>query len=131
MDLKLNSRDTSAFYLENIYLLLADPNTSRSSIPLTPLGRPLLSPPKYVILVNSLWFLSLAISLTCPMLATLIQQWARRYLWMTHSPLDAAQIHAFFAHGVGKIWFSWVVEAILTVTHSTFSVLCRPSHISV
>ncbi|KAI0253404.1 hypothetical protein BJV78DRAFT_1351773 [Lactifluus subvellereus] len=62
IDLKPNSQDTSAFYLENIYQLLADPNISRSSIPVTPLRPPPFSPPKYVILVNSLWFLSLAIS---------------------------------------------------------------------
>ena len=49
---------------------------------------PPFSPPKYVIWVNSLWFLSLAISLTCAMLATLIQQWARRYLRRTHRPRD-------------------------------------------
>ena len=55
------------------------------------------------------------------MLATLIQQWARRYLRMTHrprdSPHDAARIRAFFAHGIEKFWFSWVVEAIPTLIH--------------
>ncbi|KAI0253427.1 hypothetical protein BJV78DRAFT_1123163, partial [Lactifluus subvellereus] len=121
VDLKPNSQDTSAFYLENIYQLLADPNVSRSSIPVTPLRPPPFSPPKYVILVNSLWFLSLAISLTCAMLATLIHQWARRYLRMTHrprdSPHDAARIRAFFAHGIEKFRFSWVVGAIPTLIH--------------
>ncbi|KAI0253408.1 hypothetical protein BJV78DRAFT_208802 [Lactifluus subvellereus] len=123
MDLKPNSQDTSAFYLENIYQLLADPNISRSSIPVTPLRPPPFSPPKYVIWVNSLWFLSLAISLTCAMLATLIHQWARRYLRMTHrlrdSPHDAARIRAFFAHGIDKFRFSWVVEAIPTLIHAS------------
>ena len=55
------------------------------------------------------------------MLATLIQQWARRYLRMTHrprdSPHDAARIRAFFAHGIEKFRFSWVVEAIPTLIH--------------
>ncbi|KAI0253417.1 hypothetical protein BJV78DRAFT_1360235 [Lactifluus subvellereus] len=110
MDLKPNSQDTSAFYLDNIYQLLADPNISRSSIPVTPLRPPPFSPPKYVIWVNSLWFLSLAISLTCAMLATLIHQWARRYLRMTQrprdNPHDAARIRAFFAHGIDKFRFS-------------------------
>ncbi|KAI0253423.1 hypothetical protein BJV78DRAFT_1123231, partial [Lactifluus subvellereus] len=121
MDLKPNSQDTSAFYLEKIYQLLADPNISRSSIPITPLRPPPFSPPKYVIWVNSLWFLSLAISLTCAMLATLIHQWARRYQRMTQrprdSPHDAARIRAFFAHGIEKFRFSWVVEAIPTLIH--------------
>ena len=55
------------------------------------------------------------------MLATLIQQWARRYLRMTHrprdSPHDAARIRAFFADGIEKFRFSWVVEAIPTLIH--------------
>jgi hypothetical protein len=55
------------------------------------------------------------------MLATLIQQWARRYLRMTHrprdSPHDAARIRAFFADGIEKFRLSWVVEAIPTLIH--------------
>ena len=55
------------------------------------------------------------------MLATLIQQWARRYLRMAHrprdSPHDAARIRAFFADGIEKFRFSWVVEAIPTLIH--------------
>jgi len=75
-DLRPNSQDTSAFYLENIFRLLANPNVSRSSILAIPTKPPPFSPPKYAIWVNSLWFLSLAISLTCALLATLLQQWA-------------------------------------------------------
>jgi Family of unknown function (DUF6535) len=75
-DLRPNSQDTSAFYLKNILQLLADPNVSRESILATPAEPPPFSPPKYAIWVNSLWFLSLVISLTCAMLATLLQQWA-------------------------------------------------------
>jgi Family of unknown function (DUF6535) len=123
LDLKPNSQDTSAFYLQNIYQLqlLADSNVSRSSIPVTPAIPPPFSPPKYVIWVNSLWFLSLVISLTCAMLATLVQQWARRYLRITHrepsSPHDGARIRAFFAHGVENLGFSRVVETIPTLIH--------------
>ncbi|KAH9971547.1 hypothetical protein BGW80DRAFT_1320911, partial [Lactifluus volemus] len=35
-DLRPNPQDTSAFYLANIYQLLADPNVSRASILATP-----------------------------------------------------------------------------------------------
>ncbi|KAH9971313.1 hypothetical protein BGW80DRAFT_1143582, partial [Lactifluus volemus] len=78
-DLRPNPQDTAAFYLANIYQLLADPNISRASIPATPATLPPFSPPRYAIWVNSLWFLSLVISLTSALLATLLQQWARRY----------------------------------------------------
>ncbi|KAH9971429.1 hypothetical protein BGW80DRAFT_1122896, partial [Lactifluus volemus] len=77
-DLKPNSQDTSAFYLANIYQLLADPNISRASILST--QPPQFSPQNSAVLVNSLWFLSLVISLTSALLATMLQQWARRFL---------------------------------------------------
>jgi Family of unknown function (DUF6535) len=123
LDLKPNSQDTSAFYLQNIYQLqlLADSNESRPLVPATPAVPPPFSPPRYVIWVNSLWFLSLVISLTCAMLATLIQQWARRYLRITQrepsSPHDGARIRAFFSHGVEKLGFTRVVEAIPALIH--------------
>ncbi|KAH9965663.1 hypothetical protein BGW80DRAFT_1178648, partial [Lactifluus volemus] len=81
-DLKPNSQDTTAFYLANIYQLLADQNISisRTSILATPVQPPVFSPPNSSVLVNSLWFLSLVISLTSALLATMLQQWARRYL---------------------------------------------------
>ncbi|KAI0246131.1 hypothetical protein BJV78DRAFT_1286705 [Lactifluus subvellereus] len=118
-DLRPNSQDTSAFYLENIYQLLADPNVSRSSILAIPAKPPPFSPPKYAIWVNSPWFLSLVISLTCALLATLLQQWARRYLTITqpprYSPHKRARIRAFFADGVEKFHLPWAVGALPTL----------------
>ena len=121
LDLKQNPQDTSAFYLQKIYELqvLVDSNAPRSSIPSTPAQPDPFSPPTYSIWVNSLWFVSLVISLTCAMLATLLQQWARRYLKITHrsrgSPHEQARIRAFFAEGVNTLHLSWVVEALPTM----------------
>ncbi|KAI0245473.1 hypothetical protein BJV78DRAFT_1106382, partial [Lactifluus subvellereus] len=121
LDLKQGSQDISAFYLENMYKLqvLADPNVSRPFIPSTPAQPPPFSPPMSAILVNSLWFLSLAISLTCAMLATLLQQWARRYLRITqpprYSPHKRARIRAFFAHGVEKFHLSRAADVLPTL----------------
>ncbi|KAI0246406.1 hypothetical protein BJV78DRAFT_151749 [Lactifluus subvellereus] len=120
LDLKQSPQDTSAFYLEQIYQfqVLADSNASRPSTPVKP---PSFSAPKYSIWVNSLWFLSLAISLTGAMLATLQQQWARRYLRMTQpprsSPHERARMREFFANGVVKLRSAWVVEAVPTLIH--------------
>jgi hypothetical protein len=80
LDLKLNLQDTSTFYLENIYQLLANPNTSDAMIQSTLAKAPAFSPPRYVIWVNSLWFLSLAISLLGTIVAMLGQQWAYCYI---------------------------------------------------
>ncbi|KAH9972254.1 hypothetical protein BGW80DRAFT_1445977 [Lactifluus volemus] len=122
-DLKPNSQDTSAFYLGNIYQLLADPNVSRASIlaSATPSQPPTFSPPKSAVLVNSLWFLSLVISLTCALLATMLQQWARRYVTITqparYSPHKRASIRAFLANGVDKFHLPWSVEALPALLH--------------
>jgi Family of unknown function (DUF6535) len=122
-DLRPNSQDTTAFYLEKIFQLLADPNVSRSSILATSTKPPPFSPPKHAIWVNSLWFLSLAMSLTCALLATLLQQWARRYLRNTqpprYSPHKRARIRAFFADGIEKLHMPWAVEALPTLLHTS------------
>ena len=68
-----NSQDTSAFYLKEMYQLQASPNISPSSPPSAIAQPPAFSPPTYAVWVNSLWFLSLVISLTCAMLATSLQ----------------------------------------------------------
>ncbi|KAI0299125.1 hypothetical protein B0F90DRAFT_1631720 [Multifurca ochricompacta] len=119
-DLRPNSQDTSAYYLANIYQVLA--NANGSLVPSPPLPSPpfMFSPPNHAIWINSLWFLSLAISLTCALLATLLKQWARRYIKITqprYSPHKRARIRAFFAEGVEKQHLTWAVEALPTLLH--------------
>ena len=110
-DLKPNPQDTSAFYLENIYQLFAGANLSDPTIPSSLAKPPSFSPPKYAIWVNSLWFLSLAISLTGATVATLGQQWAHRYISVIqhprYTPDQRARIRAIFAKnalGPYAIW---------------------------
>ncbi|KAI9450678.1 hypothetical protein BJY52DRAFT_163143 [Lactarius psammicola] len=118
-DIRPNPQDTSNFYLANIYQTLADPNQSNisSSLPAPPLP---FNAPNSAVWVNALWFLSLVISLTCALLATLLQQWARRYLKVTqprYSPHKRARIRAFFFEGVDKLLLPWAVEALPTLLH--------------
>ena len=118
-DLQQNPQDTSNFYLANIYQLLADPNQSNISISL-PASPPPFSPPSFAVWVNGLWFMSLVISITCAVLATLLQQWARRYLKVTQTrySLDKrARIRSFFAEGVEKSLLPWAVEALPMLLH--------------
>ena len=122
-DLRPNSQDRSTFYLQNIYQLLADPNTPNTSISPTLIDPPRFSPPRHAIWVNSLWFLSLAVGLTCGLLATLLGQWARRYLKVIQtqsSPHKQARIRAFFAEGVNKLHLPWAVEALPFLLHLSF-----------
>ena len=120
-DLKPSSQDISAFYLANIYQILVDSNGSQVLIPPTlPNPSTPFSPPTSAVWVNSLWFLSLLISLTCALLATLLQQWARRYMKITqtrYSPHKRARIRAFFAEGVEKFHLPWAVEALPALLH--------------
>ncbi|KAI0301528.1 hypothetical protein B0F90DRAFT_1667885 [Multifurca ochricompacta] len=128
-DLRASSQDNSAFYIAKTYQLLAEANGSPVSIPSTLLdpSKP-FNPPNYAVWVNSLWFLSLAISLTCALLATLLQQWARRYIKITqprYSPHKRARIRAFFAGGVDKLHLPWAVEALPALLH--LSLFCFSS----
>jgi len=123
-DLRQTSQDTAAFYLENIYQVLAEPSSSRPHPPSDVAKPPPFSPPRYAIWVNSLWFLSLVISLTCALLAILLHQWARRYASITQpprsSPHKRARIRTFYSDGVDDMQLSWVVESLLpTLLHLT------------
>jgi len=55
------------------------------------------------------------------MLATLLQQWARRYIRTTQlprrTPEKRAQIRAFFANGVERFHVPWAVEALPALVH--------------
>ena len=77
-------------------------------------------PPSNPLAYSSPRFLSLAISLACGILATLLQQWARRYIKITHtwkSFYKRARICAFFAEGVEKLHPPWAPGALPTLLH--------------
>ena len=119
LNIQANPQDTSNFYLANIQEALTHPNPSTLSFPSSP---PPFSPPTYGIWVNSLWFLSLVINLTCAVLANLLQHWARKYLKVTQqrytaSPPTRARSRAFYAEGVESFFLPWVFEALPAMLH--------------
>ena len=123
-DLKPNPQAISAFYLANIYQVLADPNATApriSAIPSTLPVPPQFSPPTYAVWVNALWFLSLVVAFTCALLAMLLRQWARRYIRVTQparcSPDKRARMRAFFAGGVDQMGVPLVVEGLPAMLH--------------
>ncbi|KAH9058077.1 hypothetical protein EDB87DRAFT_1685723 [Lactarius vividus] len=67
------------------------------------------TPKPYAVHVNTMWFLSLCISLSCALAATLVQQWARRYLRLSQEQ-TAAQRQLFHTR--------WVVENISLLMHA-------------
>ncbi|KAH8987104.1 hypothetical protein EDB86DRAFT_2951931 [Lactarius hatsudake] len=78
--------------------------------------------PASIVRVNVMWFLSLILSLSCALLATLMQQWARRYLeYAQHrgAPRRRARIRAYMFEGVEKFRLSQAVEAIPLLLHTS------------
>jgi hypothetical protein len=120
-DLKQNPQEITAFYLQNMYQLsAADSNVSQASFPSTLAEPPPFSPHRYVVVVNSLWILSLVISLSTALLASLLQQWARRYVKLTQSPYSPpkrARLRAFFTHGLKRLHFPRAADAVPTLQH--------------
>ncbi|KAF8261201.1 hypothetical protein EI94DRAFT_1607954, partial [Lactarius quietus] len=120
-DLQPNPQNTSAFYLANIYQLLSNENGTQTFTP-SSLADPAASftPSTAAVWANSLWFLSLVVSLTCAFLAILLRQCARYYLQLTnplYPPHKRAQIRAFFAEGVERLHLPWIVDALPMLLH--------------
>ncbi|KAH9175646.1 hypothetical protein EDB89DRAFT_327725 [Lactarius sanguifluus] len=123
-DLRPDPQDKPTFYLENIYQLLADSNRTDVTTSSTQPHPPTFSPPGSAVWVNSLWSLSLVIALSCALLATLLQQSARRYIKLTQSRPSSslhkrARMRAFFDRGVQELHFQWAVDALPILLHSS------------
>ncbi|KAI0249957.1 hypothetical protein BJV78DRAFT_624468 [Lactifluus subvellereus] len=117
--LKQQSTDVSAFYLQNIYGVLANQSNA-------PTGVPVIADfpqPSFAVWVNALWFLSLANSLSCALLATIVQLWARQYTEAARSKVDLhdrALLHAFFAQGAEQSRLPLLVDFIPFLLHVSF-----------
>ncbi|KAI0252052.1 hypothetical protein BJV78DRAFT_1361193 [Lactifluus subvellereus] len=117
-NLQSSSQDASSFYLARIYQLT--PGSNASSIPLPP-DPAQFRTPKSTVWTNALWSLSLVISLTCALLATLLQQWARRYLRITQRAADPqrrARIREFMLQGSKKrLPLRLMIEVLTALLH--------------
>jgi hypothetical protein len=72
--------------------------------------------------INVLWVLSLAISITCALLATLIQQWCRRYMALAYlhdMPHERARVRTFLFTGMEYFRMRQAVEAIPMLLHTS------------
>ena len=72
-------------------------------------------PPISAVFINTAWFLSLVLSLSCALMATLLQHWARRYLHIVqrkYEPLHGARVHEYFSRGARRIGIFALVEVL-------------------
>ena len=116
-NLQPDPQNASSFYLARIYQLT--PGSNASSIPFSDPAT--FDPPNSAIWVSTLWSFSLVISLSCALLATLLQQWARRYLRITqkwNDPQKCAQIRELMRQGLKKpVRLRWMVELLPALLH--------------
>ena len=83
-------------------------------------ARNAFKPTNSAVRINVLWFLSLVLSLTSALSATLLQQWARRYLELTQhrgAPHKRARVRAYVFDGVKGTNMYRAVEAIPLLLH--------------
>lgn len=78
------------------------------------------TPQRYAVRVNILWFLSLCISLSCGLLATLVQQWVRRCLKLirySETPVHRVRVRTFLFFGIEEFQVRMIVENISLLLH--------------
>ncbi|KAJ7452958.1 hypothetical protein B0H11DRAFT_2326724, partial [Mycena galericulata] len=69
---------------------------------------------------NGFWFVSLGLSLTCALLATLVEQWAREFMHKTEirpSPVRRARVFSFLYYGVSRFGIHAIVDIIPLLLH--------------
>jgi len=77
-------------------------------------------PSPSAIWVNTLWFLSLFIALVCAMLATMVQQWSRRYLHdaqIQGPPHIIGPVHAYLSKGIDQFRLNDSTTVIVSLLH--------------
>jgi len=73
-----------------------------------------------IIVVNVMWLMSLVLSITSALFATLLQQWARRYIQMPEIPSSVthrARVRSFLFRGTLKYNMRLAVEIVPTLLH--------------
>ena len=114
-----DSGDTTVTLLAQISQQLAGV-TLETSQNLTAPSNASFKPTTSAVRVNILWFLSLVLSLTSALSATLVQQWARRYLEFVQrrgAPHKRARIRAYVFDGVQGTNMYRAVEAVPLLLH--------------
>ncbi|KAK7059914.1 hypothetical protein R3P38DRAFT_3168370 [Favolaschia claudopus] len=79
-------------------------------------------PPTSSLLCNLLWFISLGLSLSCALLATLVEQWTRDFSYRTDmrsSPIIRARIFAYLYYGLKRFNMHTVVRLIPALLHAS------------
>ncbi|KAJ7915785.1 hypothetical protein B0H13DRAFT_1871787 [Mycena leptocephala] len=104
--------------LPDIQQLAASANGTVFAIP----PPPTFTPPTSALICNVLWFISLGLSLTCALIAILLEQWARDFLHkagMRSAPIIRARVFSFLYYGLERFKMHMVVEIIPLLLHGS------------
>ncbi|KAJ7153324.1 hypothetical protein C8R46DRAFT_961664, partial [Mycena filopes] len=115
--LQQDPADSTVRLLARISDQLVALSSNTTFVPPTP---PAFHPSSSSLVCNILWFLSLTLSLTCALLATLVEQWAREFLHKTEkrpSPVRRARVFAFLYFGLRRFGLHFVVDLIPLLLH--------------
>ncbi|KAH9056356.1 hypothetical protein EDB87DRAFT_1579458 [Lactarius vividus] len=113
--LKPDPRETSAFYLARASQLFANASGVQINLPFMPPDPATFSPSRSALWVNSLWFLSLALSLSVILLASSLQRWALRYGCAEPDSADQGD-------ELRVTWLSRILPVVLRISISFFYV---------
>ncbi|KAJ7620904.1 hypothetical protein DFH06DRAFT_1010211, partial [Mycena polygramma] len=114
-----DSGDSTAFFLAQISLQLAASANGTTYHVKPPVP---FAPPATSLICNVLWFISLGLSLTCALIATLLEQWARDFLHradMRSAPVVRARVFSFLYYGLRRFRMHTVVEIIPLLLHAS------------
>ncbi|KAF7366164.1 hypothetical protein MVEN_00493400 [Mycena venus] len=109
--------DTTVFLLSQLTQQLSAQSNGSHFAPSSP---PAFETPTSSLLCNGFFFVSLGLSLTCALLATLVEQWAREFLHKTervHSPVRRARVFSFLYYGVSRFGIHAIVDIIPLLLH--------------
>ncbi|KAJ7724133.1 hypothetical protein B0H16DRAFT_1597240, partial [Mycena metata] len=88
----------------------------------TPPSSPPFVTPATSLVCNTFWFFSLGLSLTCALVATLLEQWARNFLHkadMHSTPAIRARMFSYLYYGLQRFNMHAVVEVVPLLLHAS------------
>ncbi|KAH9974813.1 hypothetical protein BGW80DRAFT_1458303 [Lactifluus volemus] len=106
--------------LKQISAQISSLSLQASVPPPSPLPPLTANPSRSDIVVNALLFISLVLSLSAALLATLVQRWARDHMQIFHRykhPLKVSRIRQYLHEGVDRWHMAVIAEAVPTLIH--------------
>ncbi|KZV68822.1 hypothetical protein PENSPDRAFT_753875 [Peniophora sp. CONT] len=108
--------------LAQVLAVLAN-NSETSHVNLTAaIGPSVFEVPRSAIQVNTLWLISLCLSLSSALAATLVQQWARTYIRDAHrhtKVVTRGLVHAALEYGIARFRMEHSAAAIMFLLHAS------------